>query len=176
MRRLAVLMLMMSLKTHLIRVYPVLILAWLLAPAPTAAQISQRLVERATRLLAVPEPLEIVEVVVGGRAVSIGQPFEADEDWLKSLTIKARNISQLPVTYVEFRLEIMPSGPGERIPLLLKYGSLPVGSPAAAEAAVRAAEVKPGEFFQLSLGERLYDHVLKSQSAGGRKVSLKGRR
>ena len=163
---------MMSLKRISIRVCPVLILAGLLTTAQAAAQMRQRLVEQDMRLLAVPYPVEVAEIAVGGRAVSAGQPFYADEDWLRGLTMKARNISQLPVAYAEFRLEVKPSGSGEPIGLLLKYGRIPVGSPASAEAAPRDAEVKPGEIFQLSLSTRLYDYVLKSLSDGGRKVSF----
>jgi thiol-disulfide isomerase/thioredoxin len=163
---------MMSMKRPLIRVCPILVLACLLAPPQAATQMRQRVVERATRLLTIPEPVEAVEVTAGGRVISVGQPFDADEDWLRGFTIKARNISQLPVTYAEFRLEVKPTGQGESVGLLLKYGRTPTGNPAAAEAAPRDAEVKPGEFFQLSLSARLYDYALKSLSGGGRKVSF----
>src|SRR5215207_6468871 len=163
---------MMSLKRLLIRVSPVLVLAWLLAPTQAATQMRQRLVEQDMSLLAVPRPVEVAEIAVGGRAVSAGQPFYADEDWLRGLTIKARNISRLPVTYAEFRLVVKPPGPGEPIGLLLKYGRTPMGMPSVAEAAASGAEVKPGEFFQLSLSTRLYDHALKSLSGGGLKVSF----
>ena len=162
----------MSLKRLLIRASPVLMLAWLLAPAQADAQMRQRHVEQDLSLLAVPRPVEVAEIAVGGRVVSAGQPFYADEDWLRGLTIKARNISRLPVTYAEFRLVVKPPGPGGIIGLLLKYGRLPAGSPTSAEAAPRDAAVKPGEFFQLSLSVRLYDHVLKSLSGGGRKDSF----
>lgn len=37
--------------------------------------------------------LEIVDVRVEGKSITIGQPFTANEDWLKTLTFRVRNVS-----------------------------------------------------------------------------------
>lgn len=41
--------------------------------------------------------LEIVEIKLGDKPISLGQPFSASDDWLKNLTIKLRNISDKPI-------------------------------------------------------------------------------
>lgn len=42
-------------------------------------------------------PLEIVEIKVAGRPVILGQPFAADGDWLKQMTLRVKNISDKPI-------------------------------------------------------------------------------
>ncbi len=37
--------------------------------------------------------LEIVDIKVDGKSITIGQPFTANEDWLDTLTFRVRNIS-----------------------------------------------------------------------------------
>jgi len=46
------------------------------------------------------EPLELVEITVEGRPVICGQPFIAGTDWLKSLTLKIRNVSTQPIKFI----------------------------------------------------------------------------
>lgn len=41
--------------------------------------------------------LEIVEIKLGDKLISLGQPFSASDDWLKNLTIKMKNISDKPI-------------------------------------------------------------------------------
>jgi hypothetical protein len=49
------------------------------------------------KLSPVTEALEIVDITVVGRSITVGQPFAADDDWLRSLTFRMRNISGQPI-------------------------------------------------------------------------------
>jgi hypothetical protein len=42
-------------------------------------------------------PLELVEIKVAGRQVILGQVFSADENWLKDMTLRVKNISNKPI-------------------------------------------------------------------------------
>lgn len=46
--------------------------------------------------------LEIIQIELAGKAITLGQPFEADENWLKELRIKFRNVSNKPITHFNF--------------------------------------------------------------------------
>lgn len=45
----------------------------------------------------VTEALEIVDIKVESHSITIGQPFAAAEDWLKTLTFRVKNISGQPI-------------------------------------------------------------------------------
>jgi hypothetical protein len=46
------------------------------------------------------EPLQLLEITVGGRPITCGQPFVADVDWLKGLTFKIRNVSGKTIKFI----------------------------------------------------------------------------
>jgi thiol-disulfide isomerase/thioredoxin len=153
--------------------WAVLMVACFLTPPEIRAQTHRRLVEKDTRLLPVPAPIEIVEIVVAGQRTTAGQPFPADGNWLRGITLKVRNISELPVRYVEFQVEAVPSEAGKpRLRLPLKYGRMPTGIPNPSGALTPDTEAKSGEYFQLSLSTDLYDSVVKSQSRDGGKMNF----
>ena len=153
----------MPYRSVLRRAWAVALIACLLGPAEAGAQARQRLVEKGVRLLVVPEPIEIVEVAAVGRKIMVGQPFPAGEGWLKGLTIKAQNISGLPVRYVEFQAQAIRSGHGKPAPRFrLKYGRVPGVSADHGAGEAPGAEVKPGEFFRVSLNAVMYDSLRRS--------------
>jgi hypothetical protein len=41
--------------------------------------------------------LELVEIKVAGKPVTLGQPFDADESWLMNMTLRVKNISDRPI-------------------------------------------------------------------------------
>jgi len=60
------------------------------------------------------DPLEIMDIAVDGKSITIGQSFAADDEWLKNLTVRVKNVSSLTVSSVQMDLflpEIMPGGP-----------------------------------------------------------------
>ncbi|SRR6266542_6767068 len=67
-----------------------------------------------TEVLAQIEALEINDITVGGKSFTIGQAFAADDEWLKNLTFRVKNVSSLTISKVQVNLflpEIMPGGP-----------------------------------------------------------------
>jgi hypothetical protein len=65
-------------------------------------------------VLAQIEALQINDITVGGKSITIGQSFAADDEWLKSLTVRVKNVSSLSNSKVQLNLflpEIMPGGP-----------------------------------------------------------------
>ena len=60
------------------------------------------------------EALEIVDITAGGKSLTIGEVFSADDLWLKSLTFRVKNVSDLSFSVAQLNLflpEIMPGGP-----------------------------------------------------------------
>ena len=51
------------------------------------------------------EPVEITEIKVGNNAISLGQSFLANSDWVSDLTFKVRNISAKDIAWVELQLQ-----------------------------------------------------------------------
>lgn len=54
------------------------------------------------RLMSDAKVLEIVEVKVNGKSITIGQPFTADDHWLDTLSFKVRNISDKTINLFGF--------------------------------------------------------------------------
>ena len=67
-----------------------------------------------TEVLAQIEVLEIKEISVAGKSITIGQPFAADDNWITDLTIRLKNVSDQTFSLIQIDLilpEIMPGGP-----------------------------------------------------------------
>lgn len=65
-------------------------------------------------VLAQIEALEIVDITVGSKSITIGEVFSADDLWLKSLTFRMKNVSNLNFSVAQLNLffpETMPGGP-----------------------------------------------------------------
>lgn len=60
------------------------------------------------------DALEIVDIAVGGKSITLGESFAADDEWLKNLTVRIKNVSNLTFSTVQMNFllpEIMPGGP-----------------------------------------------------------------
>src|SRR6476660_3600524 len=60
------------------------------------------------------DALEIMDIAVDGKSITIGQSFAVDDEWLKNLTVRVKNVSNLTISSVQMDLflpEIMPGGP-----------------------------------------------------------------
>lgn len=65
-------------------------------------------------VLAEIDVLEISDVTVSGKSITLGEGFAADDEWLKNLTVRVKNVSNINITSVQlnfFLPEIMPGGP-----------------------------------------------------------------
>ena len=67
-----------------------------------------------TEVLAQIEVLEVKDISVAGKSITIGQPFAADDNWVTNLTLRLKNISNQTFSSIQIDLilpEIMPGGP-----------------------------------------------------------------
>jgi len=53
------------------------------------------------------EVIEIQSVNLGGKSITIGEPFSADEDWLRDLTFRVKNVSDKELMGIQITL-ILP--------------------------------------------------------------------
>jgi len=93
------------------------------------------------QILAQIEALEINDITAAGKSITIGQFFAADDEWLKSLTVRVKNVSSLTISSAQMNLylpEIMPGGPV----VVLCYGCGDVAS---------GQSIKPGEEVEMKL-------------------------
>ncbi len=56
------------------------------------------------------EGLEIEDFTVDGNSITVNEPFAAAEDWLESITIRVRNISDQPLVSVQITLVLPEMG------------------------------------------------------------------
>ena len=87
------------------------------------------------------EMVEITDVTAGGKSVTLGQSFEADDEWLKTLSVRIKNVSQVTISIVQmnfFLPQLMPGGPL----VVLCYGCGDVG---------KGETIDPGEEVEMKL-------------------------
>ncbi len=53
------------------------------------------------------DAIEIQSINVGGKPIAIGEPFSADEDWLRDLTFRVKNVSDKELMGIQITL-ILP--------------------------------------------------------------------
>jgi membrane-bound metal-dependent hydrolase YbcI (DUF457 family) len=97
-----------------------------LAASPAFSQDKQRIIEwaepippsivKSSRYTVVSqiEVLEIIDVAVGGKSIAVDKFFTADDEWLKNLTVRVKNVSSTSIPIVQLNLflpQIMPGGP-----------------------------------------------------------------
>lgn len=59
-----------------------------------------------TRLSAITDAVEIVSIEVAGHPIKVGQPFQADDDWLGGVTVRLKNISGLAITAAQMSFSL----------------------------------------------------------------------
>ena len=97
--------------------------------------------------------LEIVEISVEGKAVTLGQPFSAGDDWLKTLAIKVRNVSDTKICSIRIFF-VLPETKidGKASGFTLEYGKeLSTGIDYGVQ-----APIKPGQEIVLQRNDRNY--------------------
>jgi hypothetical protein len=131
-----------------------------LAAAPALSQDKQRMVQweepldtsqaKSSTYTIVPqiEVLEIVGSAVSGKAIELGESFTADDEWLKNLTFRVKNVSSASIKTVQLNLflpQIMPGGP--MVTLCYGCGNVGVGQ-----------SIKPGDEVEMKVV--FYDWLL----------------
>ena len=134
-----------------------LVVVTLLFVHPVVGQVKKRLVPFPEWASSYEEgeeiQLELVEIKVAGNPVLLGQPFDADEDWVKKMTLRVKNISNKPIVAFGVGGGLLTSIDEELPP----YASFQYGigwnwgkgfNPAKEK--LRGAVLKPGEVVELS--------------------------
>ena len=94
-----------------------------------------------TEVLAQVEVLEVKDISVAGKSITIGQPFAADDNWVTNLTLRLKNVSNQIFSIIQIDLilpEIMPGGPL----VSLCYGCGGVGM---------GQSISPGDEFEMKV-------------------------
>ncbi|HAF13560.1 MAG TPA: hypothetical protein DCK99_07640 [Blastocatellia bacterium] len=106
----------------------------------------------------VTEALEIVDMTVAGRSITVGQPFAADKDWLRSLTFRMRNVSGQPITGARIGFDLPETKTEDHsLGFSLEYGKgLSTGIPSDEQKVIM-----PNEEFELKFNEAQYERHRK---------------
>jgi hypothetical protein len=101
--------------------------------------------------------VEIQSVSVNGKSVTIGQPFDADEDWIKTITARVKNVSGERMATLQITFAFPEADPGSP-EWIICYGC------AKPE---KEKGVMPGEIVELKGRDDMYQWVRKSLSEKG---------
>lgn len=104
----------------------------------------------------VKEPIEIVEVRSNGKVVHLDESF-ADDQWLKDLVIKFKNVSDKTITHLDFNL-LFPETRESGLPLSysLHYGLFRSQQ---YQGALGMKELRPGDTSEVTLGLKDYGQL-----------------
>lgn len=86
-------------------------------------QIKNKKEKEISRIKFENEPIEFLKVESDGKTVKLNEKFAQENDWLKDLTIKFKNISDKPIVYVSMAVDFPETdSTGKRMFHFLKYG------------------------------------------------------
>src|SRR6266436_9437818 len=136
----------------------------------------QQPTERVIRRLPVEEnePLVITDTKVNGQSITFGQKFTANDDWIKSLVVVAKNKSDKRILFAELDLFFhRPTASKDQLALfdLLFYGSHPLltRSPTPDE---RLVGIAPGETTEIAFSVRKFDDLQQFLTSVGFSQSI----
>jgi len=108
-----------------VRLLPMILLAWL----PVFSQDQRKVIEWPAKSVfnshtnTTPEnhivdridDVEIESILVEGRLINFGEPFNASDEWLKNISFRVKNISRNSIRQVQITLIMPELGPRQRI-------------------------------------------------------------
>jgi hypothetical protein len=96
------------------------------------------------------DSIEIEDVSAEDKSITIGQGFDAADDWLRSITVRVKNVSDQQLSAIQVTL-VLPEMDHSSPDIVYCYGCAP---------AEKAKGVSPGEVVELKiLGADFYDWV-----------------
>ncbi|HEV2708197.1 MAG TPA: hypothetical protein VGV59_19940 [Pyrinomonadaceae bacterium] len=123
-----------------------------------ARQAKQKLITQAPVEDERQSPVEVVSVMVNGKAVEPGRLFPAGDDWLIGVTFRLKNVSDKPIMFVDIMMGF-PNPPGSKNKHTkisgLRYGCWP-GSRCYPDAKGSDKPIMPGETQDVELREDEY--------------------
>lgn len=103
-----------------------------------------------------PEPVELRAVKEQNKRLVMGEPFEANEDWLKGMAFDLKNVFSKDITYIEVYLNFPETtSSGNEMAYVLKFGENPKTNDIQKEVPI----LKPGEEITLTLDENTYQRL-----------------
>jgi hypothetical protein len=90
--------------------------------------------------------VEILEVLVEGVPITIGQPFNASAEWLGKISFRVKNVSSEPMAVIQISLRLPDL---KKPPWVVYAAGCRRGQPC----------IKPGEEAELKIPDRVYDLV-----------------
>ena len=107
------------------------------------------------------ETVELEQILIAGKVVTIGDPVQANLDWLKEVTFRVKNISAENIGFIQITLVLPELTGSPQIPYLAPCGNRE-----------NQTCLRPGEEVELSLASKgqLYDWV-KQQVSKERELS-----
>ncbi len=100
-------------------------------------------------------PIEILSIILNGNEIRPGEKIKGDENWLKGLTFKIKNISDEPISYLNVHFAFqMPNGfvSASAMRYGINHGEIRRGPP--------PPSIQPGETKELVLTKENYDSFL----------------
>lgn len=156
----------------LIRPVSMLLLVGTLTHLPGRAQeLRGRVISPAPVEAGRQSPVQVVSVSFKGEAVEPGRQFLAEDDWLRALTFRVKNVSDRPISYVAISLRV-PAAPGRKNKFMgpfvgpYRYGC-PPGFPCLPEAARSQKEIMPGETQDVAVAEGTYTNLTAGLARDG---------
>ena len=100
-------------------------------------------------------PIEILSITLNGNEIRPGEKIKGDENWLKGLTFKIKNISDQPISYLNVHFTFpMPNGfvSASAVRYGINHGEILRGPP--------PPSIQPGKTKELVLTKENYDSFL----------------
>lgn len=122
---------------------------------PTHAQeLKDRQLTWAYDYSTVQMPIEILSITLNGNEIRPGEKIKGDENWIKGLTFKIKNISDQPISYLNVHFKFpMPNG-------FVSATALHYGINHGDRRGTAPPSIQPGETKELVLTKQNYDSVL----------------
>ena len=119
---------------------------------PLPAHVDNRLNGQPTEW----EPIQLLEISVQGRAITCGQPFIADDDWLRGLTFKIKNLSGKTIKLVRIYF-IVPEAKfkDSALGFSIEYGKETIDG---VKLVYGSERLQPGAEAELIFGITAYNH------------------
>jgi hypothetical protein len=117
------------------------------------------------------EPIEIESIKVKGNPINFDEPLGNDKDWLQGLTIRVKNISEKPISYISIELWSYPPESGDK-PRVTSFsrGSLPLPRNGVLEPPTTI--VSPDEFIDITFTDEMYNIYKEYLQVSNLKVSV----
>lgn len=116
------------------------------------------------------EPVEIAKLKIKGKPLSFDQEFDADEDWMKGLTVDVKNVSDKDIIYIKAELDFPVDDAGAHVIVVpLEYGHTPGND----ETSFTTNPLHPGASVNISVADWSVDFLKRKIVEKGSGKALK---